>query len=518
MGTLIPTPAEREAAEARQAIIAAALAGAPLPEMKRAPRYSATTIKRHAACKRKTWWDFAGVPEPTSPAQSEGTEGHLIAEHYLRGLPPPDTAGARMTRVFEPGRHLLPEPRDDLRIEDPFSIDWVLPTDETINVVGTVDLHEPPTDDSPLIVHDHKFIKDLKWQLSKEELADDVQANLYAHVLMWRYGVESVVLQWTFYQKSYPHVARQTRVERVLAETQRYCDDVIEPVLVDMSRIARERPSLHVIEPNLDECDKYRGCAHKKYCTKSPTLAQLPPSSTPVHNISPYRRRKEKEKEAMGMLTASRPTNKPAPIAPAATNAPPVNKNEILARAKTLAAQRVNPPPAAPVPAHESDGTLLVNDDTLPPEAKDVVPQEPKKRGRKPKNAAETVATAAAQVENAFAAPAGSTRAPGYNSGHSYWLFVSSLPTKGFTAQMHNLDVLVGPAMADAAQVSEQPVDHYMLAPYSAGPKNLEATFASWMEQNAITGAVYVDRFTPAAGAVLGLLRAHAALVIEKLG
>lgn len=139
--------------------------------------------------------------------------------------------------------------------------------------------------------------------------------------------------------------------------------------------------------------------------------------------------------------------------------------------------------------------------------------EEPKpKRQRKAK--AETAQPAAPAQDEAREArlPTGSRTAPGYNPKHDFWLFVGSRPSKGFDAPTAYVEEILGAAQAKAA--SSLGSDHYRAGSNNYGV--LEAAFATWLEENALAGAVIVDPSSIVARDVIGLLRAHATVVVER--
>jgi hypothetical protein len=531
MSKLFPSAQQKAVDADKKARIDAALAGAALPT-DHTPRYSATTIKNHVACKRKTFWSYVvGLDIDPSEAQEEGTLGHAFAERYLREQteqPASDVAEdiieqapasllAKMERAFEAGKKHLGEYRaraEDARIEEPFAMDYELSNGVTIQVVGTVDAHLAPSDMYGLVINDHKFIKDLKWQLSEDELREDVQCNWYGYVEMWKYDVNAAEMGWVFYQKTFPNPSATTEVMITRKQASAFVARVIDPALVEMEEMIRTRPSLHVIEPSLEECPKYRGCEHKSYCTKSPVMRDLPQGEVSVE-LKASARARSKEKKIMGLISSGKKSSTIAPppaqkssaqTPPKAAPKPAVSKGDILAKAKALAANTtrpgaINPPPPAPVePDDEAEygKNPYVEDDGA--EAASADAEEQAQEEAKPTRAKKDKALKSKERANM----------PGANAEHNFWLLIDGFITQGFTGEVQELDVIVGESMVEAARFSK--VEHYQLAEFSGGVKNLEAAFAAWLEQNPLTGAVRVNSFSPAAKACLGLLQAHAKL------
>lgn len=204
-------------------------------------------------------------------------------------------------------------------------------------------------------------------------------------------------------------------------------------------------------------------------------------------------------------------------------------KDAIAAKvAATGAGAAVNPPPPPPVEAppekYEFSAAALAAE-----AAKAEPPAEKPKRTRKsPKvidaEAAAIVAEASAALNQMLATPpspgeetprtpAGSRRAPGGNPEHSYWLTVGVDITKGSTMVAINADDLIGAAQANAMMMTSK--EHFRLE--YGGHGLLETAFTNWMERNAIQGVVRVPKgqMSPGVADVIGLLRAHAAMVFE---
>ena len=230
------------------------------------------------------------------------------------------------------------------------------------------------------------------------------------------------------------------------------------------------------------------------------------------------------------------------PAVPVTGAGPAINPPPAPKAAPKVVTKPATPPPPPP-PAEEerfvdeaglpcdAQGNPLVNADgercdwdgnpieeqQAPPQevaqeaAQEASAQKPK-RQRKPK--AETAApTAPAQEETREARmPTGSRTAPGYNPKHDFWLFVGARPAKGFDAPTAYVEEILGAAQAKAAASIGS--DHYRAGSNNYGV--LEAAFATWLEENALAGAVIVDPSSIVARDVIGLLRAHAAVVVER--
>lgn len=474
------------------------------------PRYSATTISNvkkaregGEGCQRKYWWAYVvGLEEPASKAQQFGTRGHAYQERYLKHGEVPDSR-TREGVVAQSGLAHLPAPgTPGLRVEESFELRFELDGRE-LAITGTKDFYVAPTDpvQRVMLLGDHKFVKDLKWAMSEAQLADDVQANLYSYDNFLRYRpdfprLDLMANRWIYYQKEGPRASVPTNVVRTFADVAEYFDGKIVPALRDMRAMVEEKPRLQDVPYNEGMCTAFGGCAHRSRCN----LKGRPPMGILSKN-SPAPPRPQQ--------SAPPPPQQPAEATQAQSSAP--TRASILDRARELASRRgqatdINPPPPPELPPRDgADEPAQAAPQTTPPAGA----EEVKARGRK------KVAEVAAEVDKAFAQqPAGSPRggslaAPGHNPGHDFWLLVGAHASKGGPPVVE-VEQIVGAAASRLA--AEHAVEHYRQLPYAA----LERGFAKWLEENALTGVVRAGfPLSPAARDVVGLLRAHASVVLE---
>lgn len=479
------------------------------------PRFSATTIQWALECLRKFYWPtLAGLEDPPSEEQGDGTELHKHQENYLKaGKEPPPTAMGDLARK---SWHLLPKPMSPgLRVEEPFEIDVDVAEEggepEIVTLTGTIDLSIDPFvedrqkaqaegenvdndfDAQGFKLFDHKTIKNARSfsYKTKQWLTDNPQANVYAWVRFWALeamgykNLRVVDKRWIYSLKAEKR-AEELRVVDSRERIEKVFWEEIVPTLRAMSRMVRAAPAIgDVPRAPPATCEAYRGCPHLARCFGG----------------------KEKEmgtfsgKFSKGSIQdAAKKRPAPAPKA-----APP-------AKAKG-AGSAINPPPARPAPKkapppapveeqepeifEDDEGNLVYADGTPVPvdgekqESGDEADQQEEEEEAPKRRACKTKAP--------------SRLAPGGNSKHRYTLFIDCEPVSGFDGVVY-YEALVGPAQADAA--AQLGVSHYRDGKDSYGI--LEACFASWMEENAIEGLVVVDSRTIASRDVLGLLRAHA--------
>ncbi len=485
------------------------------------PRYSSTTIQWHDECARKFYWPtLAGLEEAPSPAQEVGTQLHKYQEDYLKeGKIPVQTNLAGRLAVL--GHKLLPMPRSPgLLVEEPFEMDM-----DGVPVTGTIDFTRNPTtpDGEPdynavgFLLGDHKTKKNKRYPKTKPWLMTNIQSNLYAYArwgILHAMGYESLRIvdkQWVYYFKEDNSVEKLRSVDSLDHVAEQY-ETRIKPNLLGMQRMVRELPRIGDV-PAADKsvCTAYFGCPHYNRCwgmgQRSENMGVVAGNFS-KQNIAA---KAQNIKAGGGVAAAPVTTPKSAP--------------------RTGAGTAVNPPPsrpapvrAAPPPPMDEEPTEFVDADGNPCDAEGnpfeavepeqtPAPAPAPKRTRAKKNARTEQVEAAepAQDEAPASTPTRSRRAPGFNSGHNFWLFVGCRPAFGFDGEVMPIEHLVGGAQADAANGND--AAHYRdRNSYGA----LESAFAKWLEENAIVGAVTVDPDTIVARDVVGLLRAHAQVCIER--
>lgn len=206
------------------------------------------------------------------------------------------------------------------------------------------------------------------------------------------------------------------------------------------------------------------------------------------------------------------------------------SKQAIGAKVQVGAGSAINPPKPKPVPPKKAapppveeeeteevldEGEEEATDEQTEEEEEEVAAAPPPRKpapapAKKPKPA--PVETEEEEEAPASRKPGRAGRVtPGYNAEHNFWLFVGCGPTRGFDGQAVDVEQIIGAAQQDGA--SRNGKDHYR---EGSSYGLLEACFAKWLEENALVGLIVVsDPTTLAARDVIGLLRAHAATVID---
>ncbi len=170
--------------------------------------------------------------------------------------------------------------------------------------------------------------------------------------------------------------------------------------------------------------------------------------------------------------------------------------------------KKLAPPPE--VEEEEEEQVEETEEQEVAEETEEEAPPPPK---AKPKAAPKTKLTSSDDEDAPTPRKPGAAgrTTPGYNPEHNFWLFVGCAPTRGFDGAAVDIEQIIGAAQQDGAARNGK--DHYR---EGSSYGLLEACFAKWLEENPLVGLIVVsDSTTLAARDVIGLLRAHAATVID---
>lgn len=381
------------------------------------PVLSATQIQLWLDCKRK--WAFkhiAGIQTPTHPAAALGTEvqdtqldpylsdgrafdfsrpSGEIAQALTPLLPKSSSPGMRLRRKF-----LVPSPTGQW---------WYQ---------GEFDMYAPDSGIMPgfaggrVLVQDTKTTGNLAYALTAETLATNIQAQLYAFVVMFEESVNELDLAWAYVRTRKPHRTKLTHLpvygdrdvyridgslesistDHVVQEFKR-----IEAAAKELVAVKLTSPKPEDVPPNPRMCDSYGGCPYRHLCNLSPAAhhaaitqeANLNMNAASLSFLDAL-----KKGVAAGVpvapLPAPAPAPVPVPVAAPAPVAPPVIATAAAAQAAGLppslttpVAYAYAPPPGVAVTA---PGQVNPPEAALPPAppvgisaATDVAP---KKRGR----------------------------------------------------------------------------------------------------------------------------------------
>jgi CRISPR/Cas system-associated exonuclease Cas4 (RecB family) len=227
-------------------------------------KISPSQIKTYRACPVKYSWEYVEkVKSPSSLSQQFGSKVHKELEDWLiTGVMPRDTPSGR---VALQGISELPTPSPTLLVEQEMNI---LLSDE-VTITGRVDLVDL-NGDIPIVV-DHKTTTSTRWAMTKEQLAHDEQALLYATWIMLEQKVTQVIVRWIYYvySKTSKTPVGTEVVECLFDLADSYFLDkitAIENTIAEMIEIRKEETPPCELTPNKHSCSGYGGCYHYSKC------------------------------------------------------------------------------------------------------------------------------------------------------------------------------------------------------------------------------------------------------------
>lgn len=235
---------------------------------------SATQIKLWQECKRYWAWQYlAGIKTPQHPAAALGVEvdeGQL--QPYFRDGRPFDFT-RESGYIAASGLEFLPRaPQPPGRTQKHF----VLPSasakageEAPFAYQGYIDLWMP--DEAVPLVIDFKTTGYLSRAKTVDQLANDVQANLYATWAMYETKAREVDLRWVYLQTKGAKKAKsvQLRVDAAHVLRQFQAIDAIGQEIMAAKACAPEQDVdayVLTMQPTLSACSAWGGCPHLQRC------------------------------------------------------------------------------------------------------------------------------------------------------------------------------------------------------------------------------------------------------------
>lgn len=233
--------------------------------MNKLKHVSVSQYKTYTDCPRKWYIEkVVGIRSPGTQATKFGSEFHEFLENYVGTAPRMDLV--LVPKNMERFMDASPEFFDWLaRLENPKveeEINYILPVSK-VPFIGFVDLQS-----SPQRVEDYKTVGDWKWALDKDGLREDIQMNMYAHLL----GEDKKILtHYQFNKKTYrmkiievPYTPRRGKEVH----------DLIDEAAIKMKEDALIEDVEDTIK-NTNSCGNYGGCPFRDFCTKKCNIEEL---------------------------------------------------------------------------------------------------------------------------------------------------------------------------------------------------------------------------------------------------
>ena len=309
--------------------------------MKPFVHWSPSQVDTFTLCNRKWWLNkIMGLEIPAHPSAVIGSAMHAELETYLEHGDP-----KVLGPIARAGLELLPKPGTVIIEHDISPLGLTAGGLPALGRIDCLDLRSDPPE-----VLDHKSIGDLKWAKTSDELAKNVQMNVYARattVELERMGVptpERVKVSHIAYQTKGRNVAQKTSAlitQEQIAKTWAHIDATVREMRDVASTLTPDR-----VTPTKSACDAFGGCAFRDRCKALQATSRIStptpiPGETPMPDpkANPLLARlgvktKASTEAAVEAAPAPSPAAAPAPAASA-------GKASVLSR---LRAAAENPP------------------------------------------------------------------------------------------------------------------------------------------------------------------------------
>ena len=237
---------------------------------------SASQLELYRDCPRK--WGFKyldGIVTPPHPAALLGTEvqdeqidpylltgrgfdfsrpSGEIAQKLVPLLPAPQSPGLVLRRKFE-----IPSPSGLFSYRGEFDI-YASDSKIVPGLVGGVPL-----------LGDIKTTGNLKYAKTAEKLRTDIQAQLYAMVILFEEPTDELDAVW-FYTRTRGAPKAERHHVRLIASHVAEQFKIIDALGKECATIKVQAPTAADLPPNARMCDAYGGCPFRSICNLSPAV------------------------------------------------------------------------------------------------------------------------------------------------------------------------------------------------------------------------------------------------------
>lgn len=499
---------------------------------------SASQLETFLLCERR--WAFQKIERlesPPSKYQQFGLDLHETLEHWLK-FATPIPIDSMVGKVALTGIPLLPLPKTPgLRIEEASAV-----RSSVVDYFVKADLMAPQgwdmSDGGVPIVVDYKSTGNQAWAKTPEELADNIQANIYAAEAMVRYETDVAELRWIYYHRSErPKPAKLVQLRLTKAHVEKQFDRLDEISSRILERYDTTEKALD-LPPTLSACEAFGApCPFQDRCAVS--AKERIRSAMAQETLSERRERLKREAEETAKGYGAGPTvgggTDTNVQTPGEVRIPsiPTQGNAVApgsgagAMARLVAAQKgngaaVNPPDltqASPAPLHQAivngfqqaldavggigqvEGSLLDEKPIQTSQAEN--PSHPVVAAQVKKARAVKEA-----VQKGEPAPEGQPERPGFT------LYIDCLPAKGGGKVDAFSDWL--PSIHAGVKASTG-TEHYKLVDYGKGVPTYQQTIKSLFERVTAFQGLTISSRTPEGIDALSTLEGLAARVVRGL-
>ena len=221
---------------------------------------SVSQYKTYTDCKKKWYIEkVVGIRTPGTPATEFGSKFHEFMEKWVEtkgNIPIPDFMASFYAASPDFFKQLTKYTSPKIEEE----LNYILPVSQ-IAFVGYVDLQS-----SKGKVQDYKTVGSWKWALREDTLRDDIQMNMYGHL------ITDAALLVHFQFNKQTHMMKTVAVPFDPRKGKKV-HDLIDEAAGFMQ--ADSKKPIEDIEKNTKSCKKYGGCPFRDYCTNQVSLKEL---------------------------------------------------------------------------------------------------------------------------------------------------------------------------------------------------------------------------------------------------
>lgn len=251
---------------------------------------SASQLVSYRTCKLCWAWRYLdGIKKPDTEAIEQGHAIHEILENYFNKGTPIDFKSP-LGQIIEPGMEYLPK---EALAEHPFLVEI-----DKIRYLGSIDFLVKHG--KHIIIGDHKTTKNFKYAKSKNALAKDPQANIYAAYACTAFNVPAVELNWVYY------CTGEDDIKSKLVSSEIYLTDALEFVKIlnkDAKEIIRLKESGTRAADLLATCPECRGFGKDNPCAYR-EIRKMADQNKP--NIKDFLKKQKGEQMPLGINPPSK--------------------------------------------------------------------------------------------------------------------------------------------------------------------------------------------------------------------
>jgi hypothetical protein len=235
-------------------------------------KVSPSSLKAFLACRRRWYLEYVQRADRIVPSYvTNGSTLDAVVQDYLNGKTPVLAAGSPELAELNSLLGELPAPRS-VMVQHRFELPCPGLEDSVLITTGGLDYMTPPNLDL-MVVGDLKRIWHKDAAMTEAQLADDVQAQIYAWFVWQVYNPAEVVWRWTYCVRETRNgttgaVTRKAKAFSVDVKADRArVESWFERVVVPAARAMLElKGPTEQVEHNPDSCEEGARCFVRHHC------------------------------------------------------------------------------------------------------------------------------------------------------------------------------------------------------------------------------------------------------------